>query len=214
MKRARVLGPRGRFGFTLLEMMAVILLMALGFGIALTGFSGSKARLKRAAQMVTQDFQTLYVKAIQDATIYRVSFPEDNKEVYIIERYEAPMKKPNADDREAMNKWEEHQRAIDDLSLDERKKRTLLERGQFVSVKVRELPSGVSLERVFTPRFEEGERAKSMVFLPAGEVDQALLVLQAGDLYHSLETNPLTGRVLLTKSEISEQDWKKRISGE
>lgn len=202
-----------RRGFTLMEMLAVLFLIALGFGVAISAFSGSKARLKRAAQMMTQDLQTLFVKAIEDSTIYKVSFPEENTGVYIIEKYQPPMKKPNEDDREAYQKWEELQREIDALPLEDRKRRTLLERGNFARVKVRELPTSVEIERINSSRFEEGVRAHSIFFLPSGEMDQALIILKSQDLRHSLETNPLTGRVSLTKNEITESDWKDKLSG-
>lgn len=204
--------------FTLLEILAVLLLIAIGFGVAFGAFSGKKASLKRASQQLTQDIQGLYIRSIEQTKIYRLSFDRDERHKYLIEEYRPPMKKPKEDDREAMEKWEDYQREIDALSGDERKKRTRMDRGTFKAMKERILPTPVQIEKVLTSRMEDKEGAQkitSIVFMPTGEMDQALIILKVDEsLIYSLKTNPLTGKVHLILSEVTEQEWKKETQPE
>lgn len=204
--------------FTLLEILAVLLLIAIGFGVAFGAFSGKKASLKRASQQLTQDIQGLYIKAIEESKIYRISFNKDEPTKYAIEEYQQPMQKPKEDDREAMEKWEDYQREVDALGGDERKIRTRMDRGTFKKKKERELPNPITLETVLTSRLEDKEKDQKVVsifFLPMGQMDQALIVLKAdNELKYSLKTNPLTGKVSLIMTEVTEQEWKKETQPE
>jgi len=187
------------------------MLIAIGFGVAISSFSGRKASLKRASQQLIQDLQTLAVRAVEDSTIYRVRFDLETKQKYFIEVYQAPMKKPREEDREAFAKWEELQREIEALPLDERRKRSRMDRGSFKIKKQRELPGAVEISKLLSSRALDNEKLDSILFLPSGEVDEALIVLKSEDLKYSLTTQPLTGRVTLTLNELTESDWKKEI---
>jgi len=198
-----------RKGFTLFEILAVLFLIAIGFAVAFGVFSGQKASLKKASQMLTQDLQTLYTKSIERSKVYRVTFPIGDKTKYVIEEYQTPMVKPKEENREAFEKWQEHQREIEALSADERKRRTRLDRGSFKKVKERELPGRVEIDKFVSSRAMEEKADPSLFLFPTGEIDRALIILRSDELKYSLTTNPLNGRVTLIQNEVTEQEWKK-----
>ncbi len=203
-------------GFTFFEVLAVLLLISIGFAVVVTGFSSKKANLRNADSQLTKDIQGLYIRSIQDSRIYRIRFPEDRKQFYLIEEYQPPMKKPSEDDREKMEKWEELQREIEALPPDERRNRTRLMRGSFKTIKERELPGSIEITKVYRANVNaEDDERPPLFFYPSGEMDQMYLLVTADDeLKHTLTTDPLSGKVSVTNREISQEEWKKESSRE
>jgi prepilin-type N-terminal cleavage/methylation domain-containing protein len=202
-----------RSAFTLLEVLAVLFLLAIVFSASLGTFSGAKSRLKSASQTLTKDLQTLAVMSQRESKIIRVVFESEKTTQYSIEFYEPPLKAPtDPEDREAQKIWEEHQQQIASLSSAERASRTRLDRGKFKLFKSKELPSGVEWTRVFsTAPHETDSKTYSILFSPTGEVSLAAIVLSAGENYQmTLWTQPLSGRVIQESGALTEQDWRQR----
>lgn len=208
-------------GFTLFEILAVVGLIAVILAVGSSFFSTRQTKLRNAAHQLTQDIQGTYFRAIKKAKVYRIFF-KDDRQSYVIQEFELPKQRPKDSDKEALAKWEQEQREIDSLPMDERTARTRLDRGTFKDVRKRTYPSFIRLKEFFNARLKETpkeddqkESDDSIFFYPSGEMDQALIVLEDGnENYFSLKTEPLSGKVTAVQGEISEQDWKEKTSSD
>ncbi|MBN8555986.1 MAG: prepilin-type N-terminal cleavage/methylation domain-containing protein [Deltaproteobacteria bacterium] len=212
---------RAQTGFTFLEILAVVALMAVLFTLAITQFSGSAARLRSSAYQLSKDIQGTSFAAIKKAKVMRIAFQED-KQTYFIQVFEPPKPKPKADDRKAMEEWENAQKELENLNAIDRSALTLLERGSFKTLKKQSFSYGIQLKEFYStraqPKVEAGKSAadsqeKYIFFMPTGDTDHALLVLEGSTgNTDSLEVHPLTAKVTTSHGEISEEEWKKKIN--
>jgi prepilin-type N-terminal cleavage/methylation domain-containing protein len=210
-----------RAGFTLIEIMAVMILMAFIFGVTFSSFKPRSARLKQAAYQMSQVIQTTYLHAVKSGSIHQIKFKDDNKTISV-ERYYPPLKKPQIPDageteeyRKKLEQWEDAQDALQQLSPTERSRLTRYQRGSFREVVKKEIDGPISIKNIFSTREWGEEEAPKLVFYPSGEVDQAVIVLDDGaEKFFSLEINPLSGKVTTKKGETTEEEWKKQIGSE
>lgn len=200
-----------KHGFTLLEILAVVVLLSIIFATAMALFPSKQSQLRRSSYDLTRDIQSASTQSVYTGNIHRLFF-DLSKNTYSIEAYDPPPKRPSGENPEALAKWEEEQRALDAMNPTERAARTRLTRGRFKKLKAIELPSSVHIKSFLNRREED---AKDLIFYPSGEADEALVVLSDGnDHYFSLEIDSLSGRVRSTTEEISEQKWKSTRAGE
>jgi prepilin-type N-terminal cleavage/methylation domain-containing protein len=83
-RRARTALPRCRCGFTLIEIIAVVVILAIAALIAIPAFSGaSEMQLKAAADKLAADLEYAKSMAVTTQTVYRVTF-DTNAESYSI----------------------------------------------------------------------------------------------------------------------------------
>jgi prepilin-type N-terminal cleavage/methylation domain-containing protein len=198
-------------GFTLIELTAVLLLIAVLVSIAVTFFTGGSARMRSATGKLVGDIQTTYLRSIQTSKIHRIRFSENLRE-YAIESFVPPMEKPvNEDDREAMDRWEEYQRQLDEMRPEDRAQLTRMERGVFKGISKKSLPSGIEIQKFYTSRSSmTASDAKIIYFFPSGSADRVALVLSdGGDLLTTIQLNPITGGVSTINGALKEDEWKK-----
>jgi len=204
-------------GFTLIEVLGVVILLSIIFGISFLTFKPKVFRLKAAAYQVTQDLQSTYMKTINTGILHRVEFKND-KRSYVIQEFEPPKKKPELPEegeteayRNELKEWEEAQRKIDSLSATDRAELTRYQRGSFINVKEVQLSSPIVFEIIYTLKDLAADELLNILFYPSGEVEEALIILDAGDeKYMSLQINPLSGKVTSRKGRNAEEEWKKR----
>ncbi len=207
-------------GFTFLEVLAVVAVVAIVFAVATSNFTSSKSRLSNASYQITRDIQTLYNESIKSGKIHRLKL---NKETdgYTLESFEFPEAKPDAsdpDNREKLEKWEAKQRDLEESWKGKDKAElTRLDRGYFKEVKKRGLPFWVKIKKFITAQSLQDENrneevSPSILFYPSGEVDQALIVIEDNsEKRYSLVVQPLSGRVKTISNEIALEDWKKEM---
>ena len=217
---SRILSTR-RAGFTLLELLVVLVLISVVFGIALTGFSFGRSRLSSAAYDLTRTVQGLYSETIRSGKIHRLTFFDRGKR-FEIQSFQLPKPKPPETDREALDKWEEEQEALEealrDIPLAQRKR---TDRGSFTRVKEGALSSSISIKSLYIgqqemewpePNNDAPPQGLSILFYPSGEVDQAMIVLKEGDVDGdgrtlSLIIEPMSARVTTRQGEVTKEDW-------
>ncbi len=216
---------RNSRAFTILEVLIVLVLLALVFGITVGGLSVGRSRLASAAYELTRTIQGLYAESIRSGKLHRLTF-FDGGQSYQIERFELPKPRPSATDLKAVDEWEEEQRlkeeALRDLPTLERRR---IDRGEFKKVKEGEISSGVHMKAIFVGQDQKQwdnqekiqrdggtEKGISLIFYPSGEVEQSLIVLKAGEASGdgrelSLIIEPMSGRVITRQGEVSKEDW-------
>jgi len=200
-------------GFTLIELTAVLLLIAVVISIAVVFFTGSSARMRTATGQLVGDIQTTYLRSIQNSKIHRIRFSENLRD-YAVEDFVPPMEKPaDEEDREAMDRWEEYQRELDEMKPEDRARLTRMDRGVFKTLRKRSLPSGIEIQKFYTSRSALKESdTKIIYFFPSGSADRVALVLTDGqDLTTTVQLNPITGAVSTINGAIKEDEWKKLI---
>lgn len=198
-------------GFTLIELTAVLLLIAVIVSIAVVFFTGNSARMRSATGKLVGDIQTTYLRSVQSSKIHRIRFSESLREYYI-EDFVPPMEKPlDEEDREAMDRWEEYKRQLEDMGAEERAQLTRMERGVFKTLKKRSLPSGIEIQKFYTSRSALAEKdSKIIYFFPSGAADRIALVLTDGkEMFTTLRLNPITGSVSTINGALKEDEWKK-----
>lgn len=221
-----------RSGFTLIEILAVLFLIAVIGGVA-AGTLGLPSRaIRSAAQQLHKDIQATSQSSIRNGKFHRIQFQvvrgedsaedeiESGEEVwsYTIQEFEFPKPKPKTnaeteEEKKALEAWEDEQRQINLLPLEQRTNRTRLDRGHFKDVKKFEIPASVRIKHLMTARQMESSedlQDQDLYFYPSGEADDALLVfVDDGGRVMSLTVNPLSGRTQVTKGEVSAEDWQK-----
>ncbi len=203
-----------RKAFTLIEVLAVLALIAVIMGAVVFGFTGFGSGLRSEGGALVKDLQGAYYTSIRKGHILRLSFAEDKDgDFYVIEKFELPAPPPSPDDEEAFKAWEEAQEEKDKnlrkLSREELAARTLLDEGEFKLVKKKRLGS-LKLHQFFKANAEEGA-IKAVVFYPTGEVDDALIVLtNDSNDYFSIVTDPMTGQIKSFANLVTEEEWKKQ----
>jgi prepilin-type N-terminal cleavage/methylation domain-containing protein len=198
-------------GFTLIELTAVLLLIAVLVSIAVVFFTGGSARMRSATGKLVGDLQTTYLRSIQTSKIHRIRFLENLKD-YAIESFVPPMEKPaNEDDREAMERWDDYKRQLEEMRPEDRAQLTRMERGVFKSLAKKSLPSGIEIQKFYTSRSSlTASDAKIIYFFPSGSADRVALVLSdGGDLVTTIQLNPITGAVSTINGALKEDEWKK-----
>ncbi|MDB5036881.1 MAG: hypothetical protein JWQ35_409 [Bacteriovoracaceae bacterium] len=206
---------KGIRGFTFLEILAVISLVAIVFGVAALTFTASKQRMSNVSYQFTQDIQSLYADAIKTGRIHRLQLNEQ-KDAYSLDIFEMPVPRPRQDDREATEKWEKRQKEIEDSWKDkDRANLTRLDRGTFQPLKKRVLNSSLKIKTFVTAESlkEDQKQVPPILFYPSGETDQTLIVIEdvSGGKILSLEVDPLSGRVKTIPNEVSLDQWKKDV---
>jgi prepilin-type N-terminal cleavage/methylation domain-containing protein len=198
-------------GFTLIELTAVLLLIAVLVSIAVVFFTGGSARMRSATGKLVGDLQTTYLRSIQTSKIHRIRFSENLKD-YAIESFVPPMEKPaNEDDREAMERWDDYKRQLEEMRPEDRAQLTRMERGVFKGLAKKSLPSGIEIQKFYTSRSSlTASDAKIIYFFPSGSADRVALVLSdGGDLVTTIQLNPITGGVSTINGALKEDEWKK-----
>lgn len=201
--------------FTLIEVLAVVGIIALAMGLAIGGFRLGATRVKESANQLTHDIQATYFNSVKKGKVYRIRF-EIGSPFYFIEYLELPsLLPPDTEDDEKLKAWEKEQeeknRELEALSPEERRALTQLDSGDFVLVKKREMKDPVRLLK-FSKVNEESEDTEKQVSLfayPSGEID--FLRIEIGDdggNSFSLVTQALTGRVKAVSGELTEDQWK------
>ncbi|MGA0163781.1 MAG: pilus assembly FimT family protein [Bdellovibrionota bacterium] len=197
-------------GITLLEILAVLLIIAIiaGFTVGAMNFGGH--RMRSQAQRLVGDIQAAHFQSLKQSKVFRLSISEEGSG-WKIERFQIPPPPPSEEDVEAYREWkeaeEEKQRALDQLSLDERQQLNSLDRGSFELFKEYQLPDGIKVSRIL--HRQPTNQSRSLLFYPTGEMQAALLVLEndAQDFF-SIQTNSVTGQIRSQKGLISEEEWK------
>lgn len=190
------------------------------FAIAAGSFRVTGDRLREQAAKLTKDLQAVYFQAVQKSQVYRVAF-EPGSARYQIQVLDLENTPPPEDDDEAFRAWEDQQeqreRELQELSPEERRALTRVDRAEFRALRDRELeepviiaemkkagssPSGTVVES------DLGPEQYYILFYPTGETEFVLLVLEgsAGERF-SLVTNPLTGRVKAVSGSLEEEQW-------
>ncbi len=205
-------------GFTLFELLAVVFLLAIVFTLATTTIGTRKSKLRSSAQDLTAELQALSAKAIQSGKIHRAVILADRRN-YRLEIFVGLKKKPKEEDREAYAAWEQEQRDIDSLPVDQRMERTRLDRGAFKALREKALKDPVIFKTVATRKSLEASTSSdrepkdvNLLFHPSGEAEEALIVLDDGqEHYFTLKINPLSGVITALNGEVSEKEWKEEI---
>ncbi len=197
-------------GITLLEVLAVLLIIAIiaGFSVGAMNFAGN--RIRAQAQRLVGDLQVAHFQAMRQSKVFRLIVSEDGTS-WKIERFVLPSPPPSKENDEAYRRWkdeqEERQRVLDQLSLEERQKLNLINRGSFESFKEYQLPEGIKISRVLQrhPRTDP----RSLLFYPTGELQGALIVIENEyQDFFSIQMNSITGLISSQKGLISEEQWK------
>ena len=200
-------------GFTLLELMVVLVLLATVFALVTANFRFARSKLSGTAYQLTKDIQSIYAEAVRKGQIYRLLFNEEMTE-YTIDVFEPPKPKPPEDDRKALEKWKEDQKKIEEAAsaLKESVLKTRIARGLFATVKTRSI-SSVTFKTFITPQLNNKDTPKGpfyLMFYPSGEMDEALIVFEDGnENAMSLLVHGLSGRVKTVAGEVTEEEWKK-----
>lgn len=185
--------------------MTVVVSLAIG-SIRLGG-----NRLRRESQQLVQMIQAAYFQSLKQAKVFRIQILDGGQKIQVL-RYVLPEPAPSKEDEEAYREWEkrqeEKQKALRDLSRDERRALTQVDRGDFELVRERELPEGVRVSKFL---HRNPGAADSFLIYPTGEMQAVLIILEDedGDSF-SLKTNAITGRVEATKGLISEEEWNQK----
>lgn len=213
----QILKTRHSKAFSIIEVLAVVAIMALAMGLAIGGFRLGATRVKESANQLTRDIQATYFNAVKKGKIYRMRF-EIGSPFYFIEYLElSSLLPPSEEDEEAFKAWtereEEKQRELESLSPQERRELTRLDRGEFVLVKKREMNDPVYLllfSKLNEPEQSDSSKGELFIFFyPAGELDFARLEIgDDGGNSFSLVTQPLTGRVKAVRGRLEEDQWK------
>jgi prepilin-type N-terminal cleavage/methylation domain-containing protein len=209
-----ITGDRQDRAFTLIEILAVLTLIAVIMGTVVFGFTGVGSSARTIGSALVKDIQGTYFQSIRKAQILRISFAKSpDGELYVIEAYEAPQAPPPKEDEEAYSAWEKRQeekeKQLGKLTRDQLKARTLLDEGEFKEIKRKEL-GGMRLHRFLKPNSSPGE-IQAISFLPTGEIDDSLIVLvsESND-YFSIVTESMGGQVRSFTREVTEEEWKNR----
>lgn len=206
-----------RRGFSLFEILAVLALIAIVLGVSFANFRSTNSRLRSAAQQLTKDIQAVYFQSVKKSKVYRISF-EANSPRYVITRYLPPQEPPDQEeDPEAYREWEEIQeekeRALAELSVEERRALTRLDRGDFELIREKRLPEFLRIESI--QKLGEEESSLDLVFYPTGEMDAAKITIGSdSDDKFTLMTLPLTGKVRSISREITEEEWLEELESE
>ncbi len=198
-------------GFTLIELTAVLLLIAVLVSIAVVFFTGGSARMRSATGKLVGDLQTTYLRSVQTSKIHRIRFSENLRD-YAIESFVPPMEKPlDEEDREAMDRWDEYKRQLEEMRPEDRAQLTRMERGVFKTLAKKSLPSGIEIQKFYTSRSSlTAKDSKIIYFFPSGAADRVALVLSDGaDLVTTIQLNPITGGVSTINGALKEDEWKK-----
>lgn len=228
-KHIKLKTPRallGLGGFSFLEMIAVLVLMALAFSMAASFFFSGNRNLRKSSYELTKVVQSTYQMSTRKAGFYRLVLQED-RQSFLLQEFVPPKPKPKENDKDPDNRkkieeWEAAQKEFDNMNALQRSELSRLQRGSFKTLKTINLSGSIRVKTIRTARMIDKDTldpAKaeevSILFYPSGEVDQTLIVLEdQSDHFFSLEINPLSGRVKSSQTEITEQEWKKSIKGE
>lgn len=208
--------------FTFLEILAVVALMAIVLGVAISSFRGGSNPIRRTAQSLTKDIQASYFQAIKRARVIQLRFSEKG-DAYYIEYLNLHAKAPSKDDKKAYEAWEEKQKKkkeeLDKLSPEERRNLSDLDLAEFVPIRKQNFPDGISLKSLSKIN-EEGvttetkqKQLQRILFYPTGEMDSALVIIQDdGGRSFSLVTDSITGRVNVYSHSLTEEEWKKSLT--
>jgi len=210
----------GKRAFSFLEVIAVLALMAVVFGAVVSNFQFGSARIRSVSRDLTRDIHATHFQALKQGKIFRLQFSEDAAG-YVIEYFQLEPPPPPPEEEEAYRRWEEareaKQRALGELSREERRNLRAIDRGEFIPRRERALQEPVRLVdfKKWTP---EGvlERDKipapGILFYPTGEVESVLLILEDdGGRSYSLITDPITGRVRTFSRRITEEEWQSAL---
>lgn len=211
--KPKTLRAQRKRGFTLIEILAVIVLITIVMGTVIFSFQGFGGKTRTGGSNLVKDLQGTYYASIRKGQVFRLSFAQDKDgDFYVIERFELPSPPPSEEDEEAYKAWEQKQEAkkekLAKLSKDQLKSRSLLDDGDFILVKQKRL-GDLKLKKLVKPNAEEGQ-IQAILFYPTGEMDDSLIVLGEDSDSFSIVTDPLTGIIRSFARELTEEEWKKR----
>jgi general secretion pathway protein H len=190
-------------GFTLIEIMIVVLIIALmmGLGVAVL-FPGNEAKLRDQSSKIAGTVKFLYNESAIKNRYYRLVFDLDSQS-YRVESSEEPYLVRMVDEAQKKKDEDKDPDATPDGAA------FTAEEGLLVDP-VR-LPAGIKIKDIsvmhLPTRVEQGK--VEVYFFPNGFVEPAVVNLTDEDEenFYSLQFNPMTGRVRI-RSEYFEVDPK------
>lgn len=215
-------GAHSARGFTLLEMMIVLGLVALVFGMVVTGVrSYAKSELRGSATKLAGAIRYLFDRASTTGKVHRLVFDFEAGRYWAEvsdDRFWMPRQKETEESRLkeaeaiAAEKEEERERAergesaTDDMGYDFSKYQPTewkTKRAQFSMFQERALKTvqvkGAKLASIFTPRLAQPVSTGHgyLYFFPLGQTEPAIIHLsdEKAEAFYTLLVHPLNGRV-------------------
>lgn len=228
-------------GLTLLEVIVVVFLIALAFGIGVPSFNTlTHARLKKSSTQMAATIRYLYNQAALKGLCMRMVFDLRNDTFHVEAstdgeclvddtRVDAATAKRKEEDQKRKDKLEKKSSTqgstiggwSGEKPISLKHKKTVFAAYNDYLVKPRKLPSGVRFHGVFTTHQKDVYSRKSgpnkayLHCFPLGRCERGMIYLEdkSGTVL-SLEIKPLTGRVRIHNKKISLSDrFKDRKKG-
>jgi prepilin-type N-terminal cleavage/methylation domain-containing protein len=181
---------KSKSGFTLVEIMVVLVLIASFGGIIIAVNDSERDLIKQEARYVVGMIRYAYNEAATNQLPYRLVFDFDKREYYLEEgaqgfKFETPQMK------------EEREKTIQDLDNEEELPPSFSEADSRY-VKKRELEDVVYFKSFYNIYEPEGtsEGQAYIYFFPGGRTQLAMIQFtnEEGDINYSVMVNPITGQ--------------------
>ena len=196
--------PRGkRRGFTLIEMLLVIGLMAFIFAIMIPGVNVSiRAAIQNSGREMASTVRAAYDEAVLKGRVFRVVFDLD-KQQYWVEQGPHNLslqtdEQREEDSRKDSKRTEEERKAV---------KRPVFGLAKDVTRDKRSLPSGVKFTDVITPQFKKGATAglAAVHVFPHGFMEKLIIHLKdTSDHSMTLIADPVSGKTRVLNGLVNE----------
>lgn len=204
--RARGRHP-GERGFTLLEIMVVMLIAGMMMSSAVVGFSAvRRGRLRAGAVHLAAAFRFAYVHALSTGRPTRVVLPINDSRVWIEDTEDAHVLDPQdplrlggaAQGDDALSAEDDaRRRAALITELRPRTPRAEFRRPEGARFRERQIEDGVVVARVYSQHEDEprSEGTGYVYFFPGGVCERAVVHLRGADgVIYSVTLNGLSGR--------------------
>lgn len=220
---------RSNRGFTIAEMLIVLLLLGLAMGIAIPSFNTlTHAKLRETSTKLAGTIRYLYSQAALKGLCmrlvinlkrhsYHVEASTDGQCMVDDQQTTARQAKQKEEDkRRKAKEAPKTQAANPDGSVSLEVKKTQFTQYNKGLLRARTLPGEVRIKGVYTIRqkgtftAKNGPAVVTINCFPLGQCERAVIFLKdsTGEIF-SLEVKPLTGRVIVHREEIKLKDYHK-----
>lgn len=186
---------RSQRGFTLMELMIVLVIMAVIMGMAVSSFGSLKnAKLRADAMRMSGALRMVYGRAAVNGLRYQVTFDLDANTYSVECSDDNVLLDPSEDERSPFDEDDDEadpfglgasRPTLDDCS------EPLLERT--------EMRGDVEIARIVTTHHADivEDGVHTVAYFPNGFVERAIIWLRSGETYITLSLDPMTGRVMV-----------------
>ena len=199
----------GAAGFTLLEVTIALLVVAMAFAIAIPGLDAvTSTRMRSSAGKLSSEMRAMYAESALNGRTCRMVFDLDQRAYWAeCAKGAARISSTKEEAREGKHyidekKEEDEAHRLEELAKDNPIEAQLEAKTPFAPMEGGSkitLPDGVSFDSVWVQhqavRYTAGDAY--VYFFPQGNTEHAIVGLKHKEDILTLESNPLTGRVVL-----------------